>query len=59
MHAGKLDVLADGISDDFAVSCHCIHLHLLGVLHKLAYYHGMFLGHICRKLQETLQFVLV
>ena len=32
MHAGKLDVLADGVCHDFSLTCHGIHLHLFGML---------------------------
>ena len=59
VHAGKLDVLGDGVGDDFAVLCHGIHLHLLGVLDELAHHHGVFLRYVGRQLEEALQLFLV
>ena len=59
MHAGKLDVLGNGVGDDFAVLCHGVHLHLLGVLDELAHHHGVFLRYVGRQLEEALQLFLV
>ena len=55
----ELDMLGDSIGDDFAVFCHGIHLHLLGVEHELRDDHGVFLADRSSQFEETLQFVLV
>ena len=52
-------MLGDSIGDDFAVFCHGIHLHLLGVEHELRDDHGVFLADRSSQFEETLQFVLV
>ena len=52
-------MLGDSIGDDFAVFCHGIHLHLLGVEHELRDDHRVFLADRGSQFEETLQFVLV
>ena len=52
-------MLGDGVGDDFAVLCHGVHLHLLGVLDELAHHHGVFLRYVGRQLEEALQLFLV
>ena len=48
MHAGELDMLADGIGDNLAVTRHGIHFHLLGVLQELADDNRVFMRYIRR-----------
>ena len=59
VNAGELDVLRDSVSDNLAVLCHSIHLDLLSMLDELAHNNRVVLAHVSRKLQESLQLVLV
>ena len=59
VYAGKLDVLADGVGNDFSLFCHGIHLHFLGVLDELAHHHGVLLADVGGQLEEAFQFLLV
>ena len=59
MYASELDVLADGVSDDFTILGHSVHLNLLVVLMEFADNNRMFLADVGSQLEETLQLVLV
>ena len=59
VHTGIFDVFANGIGYDFTVLCHGIHLHLLGMLYETADHHGMLLGDVGRKGEETVQLVVI
>ena len=59
VNTSKLDMLADGIGQYFAVLGDSVHLYLLGMLDKFAHHHGMVYAHIGRQLQELLQLVLI
>ena len=43
MNTGKFNVLTDRVCNDFAVTGHCIHLHLLGMFDKLTDYYRVLL----------------
>ena len=59
MHTSKLNVLANGISQDLAILSHSVHLDLLGMLDELRHHHRVILAHIGSQLQEALQLVFV
>ena len=59
MNSRILDVLRDGIYDDFAIACHGVHLHFLGMFDELAHDDRVFLGDIGCKSEEALEFFLV
>ena len=55
MHAGKLDVLGDGVTLDFSVTGHRVNLHFLRALQELGSHHRMLLAHHHGILQGTFQ----
>ena len=59
VYAGKLYVFGDGVGFDFAVLCHGVHLDFFSMLYKLGYDHRMLFRHVCRKFEESLEFVVV
>ena len=59
MHTGKLDMLGDGISQDFTVTGHSVHLDLLGMFDELRHHHRMILRNVGGQLQETAQLLTV
>ena len=56
---GKLYVFGNGIGYDFAIFCHCVHLHFLCVFDKLAYHHRVVFAHIGCQTQKFLKLFLV
>ena len=58
VNAGVFDMLAHCIFHHFALVGHGIKLYLLGLLHELGNYHGIFLAHLGGHLQESLQFLI-
>ena len=59
MDAGVLDMLRNGVFDDFALVGDGIELDFLRFLHKLRDDDGKFLRHLCRHIQEAMQFLVV
>ena len=59
VYTGKLDMFRNGVSDNLAVACHCVHLHLLGMLDELAYHHGVILTHVGSQFKELLKLLLI
>ena len=55
----KLDVLTDGISNDFTVFGHSIHLYFLGMFNELTYDDRMVFAHISCQFQEAFELIPV
>ena len=59
VYSRKLHMLRDGVGNDFAIACHSVHLHLLGIEHKLGDYHRVLLGNIGSELEELGELLIV
>ncbi|OQB68149.1 MAG: hypothetical protein BWX93_01609 [Bacteroidetes bacterium ADurb.Bin139] len=46
VHAGKFHMFANGISYDFTIAGHGIHLHFLGMFNELAYHNRVLPAHV-------------
>ena len=57
MHAGKLDVLGDGVALDFSVTGYGVNFHFLRTLQELGGDHGMLLAHHHGIFQGAFQFL--
>ena len=47
------------VGNNLTIASHSIHLNLLGMLNKLAYYHGVVLTYIGCQFEELLKLLLV
>ena len=52
-------MLTDSVCHNFAILCHGIHFHFLGVLDELAHHYRMLFRYIGSQFQETFQFFLI
>ena len=59
VNTGKLDVLADGVGQYFAVFGHGIHLYFLGMFDETTHHHGVVFADIGSQLQETFKLFAV
>ena len=59
VYTSKLDVLRNGVGDDFTVFCNGVHFNLLGMLHEAGNNHRVFLRHVGSQFEEAFEFFLV